>query len=125
MLDKTYIYKQNHIKIKDYFVNDEKKSVQVITDAKPITVPINELAEFEKACLPIEEPSTAVSIEVVQETSVFLTTLQKTLLENIDKVKADPNYIKQANVVNSSVNALIGMAKVQLQLGRLKSKSSR
>lgn len=123
MLNKTFIYKQDQIVIRDYFQEPEKGTVRVITDKKPITVQTSQLADFEKACLPVEEPATqAVSTEVVSQASSLLLTLQQTLLDNIEMVKKDKEYTKQANVVNSSVNALIGMAKLQLQVGKLNKK---
>ena len=123
LLGKTYMYKQDSILVSDWFEDVDAGLYKVVTTNGVIPVPVNEVKEFIDHLLPTEEESTtAVSTEVVRETEGFLKTLQQTLMENIEMVKKDPAYIKQANSVNSSVNALIGMAKLQLQVGRLKKK---
>lgn len=123
LLNKEFIYKQENIRVKDYVRNPDNKTIDIITDKKPISIKENEIIKFCEALLPVDEPATqAISTEVVQQTTGLMNTLQQTLLENIAMVKKDPNYIKQANVVNSSVNALIGMAKLQIQVGKMKSK---
>lgn len=127
LLTKQFIYKQDNITIKDYFLKDEDKTVHIITDKKPIVIKEADIAKFCEQLLPVEEPTTravaqvAISTEVVQQTTGLLSTLQQTLLDNIERVKTDKEYIKQANVVNSSVNALIGMTKLQISVAKLNS----
>lgn len=121
LVGKEFIYQQNNIRIKDYYAEEENGSFKIITDGKPITVKEADIASFLERLLPVEEPATqAISTEVVQGTNELMNTLQQTLLDNINKVQNDKEYIKQANVVNSSVNALIGMAKLQLQVAKMK-----
>jgi hypothetical protein len=124
MIGKLFLYKGKQIKIKDYHVLGEEGKTQIdIEEGEPIkTADITKFIEF---CLPVddtngeEKQESGVSTVVLQETNTLIGTLQQTLLENIAQVKKNPNYIKQANVINSSVNALIGMAKLQLQVGKM------
>lgn len=126
LLNKEFIYKQENIEIKDYFVEEENDLVRVITNKKPIVIKMDEVVSFCDSLLPVEAPETvavrAVSVidkEVVDNTNNLLGTLQQTLLDNIALVKKDGNYIKQANTINSSVNSLIGLAKIQLNLAKM------
>jgi hypothetical protein len=128
MIGQTFLYKGKQITICNYHVLGEEGKTQIdIEDengnpAPPIKTP--DLAKFIDFCLPVDdtngdEQSTAVSTEVVQETNTLLGTLQSTLLDTITQVKKNPNYIKQANVINSSVNSLIGLAKIQIQVNKM------
>jgi len=119
LLNKTFIYKQEHITIRDYFEDPDNASFKITTDKKTITIKEADVSSFIEACLPVEDENTR-AVESIRQTDGLITTLQQTLLENIENVKKDKDYIKQANVINSSVNALIGMAKLQVQVSRLK-----
>lgn len=128
MIGKTFLYKGKQITICDYHVLGEEGKTQIDVEdengkpAEPIKTP--DLAKFIDFCLPVDtsegEETQAVSTEVVQQTNSLLGTLQQTLLDNITQVKKNPNYIKQANVINSSVNSLIGLAKIQIQVNKMK-----
>lgn len=120
LLGKEFIYKQNNIRIKDYYQVPEKGEFKIITDGSPITVKEKDIAKFCEDLLAVQAPETGVSLQVAEQATGLLAILQKTLLDNIEMVKQDKEYIKQANVVNSSVNALIGMAKLQIQVGKMK-----
>lgn len=122
MIGKTFMYKGQNITITNYHVLPDEGKVQIdIKEGPYIKTPnIDKFLEF---CLPVEQgddATTAVSTEVIQQTDSLLATLQNTLLDNIAKVQKNEKYIKQATVINSSVNALIGMAKLQLQVKRFK-----
>ena len=120
MIGRSFLYKGSQITILDYHVLGEEGKTQIdIEDGEPIKV--NDLLKFVDACLPVqEEPNGAISVQAVQQTDSLLSTLQATLLDNINQVKKNKDYIKQANVINSSVNALIGMAKLQIQVEKMK-----
>lgn len=130
MIGHTFLYKGKQITICNYHVLGEEGKTQIdIEDengnpAEPIKTP--DLAKFIEFCLPVDtsdgkdaDQSNAVSTEVVQQTNSLLGTLQATLLDNIKQVKTNPGYIKQANVINSSVNSLIGLAKIQIQVNKM------
>lgn len=40
------------------------------------------------------------------------------LLENIEKVKKDPNYIPQAKAITNNVNSIIGLVGLQIKMMR-------
>jgi hypothetical protein len=125
MVGQTFMYKSKNILITDYHVLGEEGKTQIdIEDGNGVALePIktSDLTKFIDACLPVDnESEDSVSTEVVEGTNSLLTNLQATLLDNINQVKKNPNYIKQANVVNSSVNSLIGLAKIQIQVSKMK-----
>jgi hypothetical protein len=126
MIGKTFMYKGNQITIKDYHVLGEEGKTQIdIEEGEAIKTA--DLAKFIDFCLPVQTPeedeadqqTDAVSTEVVAQTQNILSTLHTTLLDNIKKVQQNEKYIKQANVINSSVNSLIGLAKLQIQVGKM------
>jgi hypothetical protein len=129
MIGKTFLYKKNQITICNYHVLAAAGETQIdIEDeygkpAEPIRM--KDLSKFLDGCLPvdaqevIDNAGQAVSTQVVQQTNGLLNTLQQTLLDNINQVKSNPGYIKQANVINSSVNSLIGLAKIQIQVNKM------
>lgn len=121
LLNKEFIYKQENIRIVDFYPEKDKETFKIIlANKKPITVKDGEVDKFCKDLLPVDAPETGVSIQVAESTNGMIVNLQQTLLENIERVKQDPGYIKQASTINSSVNALVGMAKLQIQMSKMK-----
>lgn len=116
LLNTTVIYKQNHIRIKDYFMKPEDGTVTIITDKNPITIKEAEIADFVSKCLPVAEESQALAI--VTESQQTITTLKDILMDNIKKVQEDKEYIGQAKTINNSVSALLNMVSLQVKLGR-------
>jgi len=45
-----------------------------------------------------------------------MTKLRDTLMANIEKVKQDREYIPQAKMISDSINSLIGLAKIEIDL---------
>jgi hypothetical protein len=119
LLNKEFIYKQENIVITDHFEDSDKGTINIVTKQKTIKIKSAELPAFLESLLPVDDTNTTAVAVVSKETGGLLTTLQETLLDNIERVKADPGYIKQANTVNSSVNALVGMAKLRVQVERM------
>jgi len=68
-----------------------------------------------KELLPVEEENRAL-VPVRQEGSTMTTDLRATLMEMIEKVKEDPGYIKQAQVINSLVKTQLYSFHVEYQL---------
>lgn len=119
LINKEFIYKQENILITDHFEDPDKGVINIVTKSKTIKVKTEELPVFLEALLPVDDSNTQAVAVVSNETGGLLRTLQETLLDNIERVKKDPGYIKQANTVNSSVNALVGMAKLRVQVERM------
>lgn len=124
LLNKEFIYKQENIRIVDFYPEKDKDTFKIIlANKKPITLKESDVDKFCKDLLPVEAPETGVSIQIQQSTNGMISTLQQTLMDNIERVKSDPAYVKQANTINSSVNALVGMAKLQIQMSKMAGKN--
>jgi len=88
---------------------------------KPASIASEEYVElkvnppFEKAALPAKyTPRTEPAIYT--ENKEALISLSKALLEDIDKVRKDPTYVAQAKQICNSVNTIVSITKLQLQL---------
>lgn len=119
MLNKTYTYGTHAHCITRYECDDEKERVYIYTDRKgvdPFNRTYGDLNLFLKEWKPINDlvPATA-EITPVNNT---IKQLQQILLENINKVRADANYIPQAKSINNNVNSIINLAKIQVMMMR-------
>jgi hypothetical protein len=79
--------------------------VPEVTDDEATTAPQNTLA-------PIENDS----YKLYAESKQVFSQLSATLLSDIEKVRTDPNYVNQAKQISNSVNTLVNLTKLQLQL---------
>jgi len=59
-------------------------------------------------------PATHLQSSVIPNAT--MSSLAKTIIENIEKVKKDKDYIPQAKNMSDSVNTLIGLAKIEIDL---------
>ncbi len=123
LVGKDFIYKQTNIRIRDYYPVPEEKVMKIITDGSTITIPETGVKSFCEDLLLVDSPQAMVlSSGVTKEVNSMMATLQQTLLDNIEMVKKDKNYIPQAASINKSVNSLLGITKVQLEVAKMKSK---
>ena len=53
---------------------------------------------------------------IYTENKQALTSLSKSLLEDIEKLRRDPNYVAQAKQICNSVNTIVNITKLQLSL---------
>jgi len=111
MKGKTFMFNAKNIKILNYKLDAD--NVIIATD-KELFVWDYVTAETKLSTfLPVEdEPSTAIipfnNSEIRDITSI--------LMDSINKIQQDPNYIKQAMAINSTANTLINACKMSLQL---------
>lgn len=123
LVNKTVIYKQEHIKIKDWFAIPEEKAIRIITDGDNFTIAEADINDFCRKCLPIEEEeSSTQALQVVNEVNGTITSLKDILMDNIKQVQANKDYIQQANTINNSVNSLLNMVTLQLKVTNAKKK---
>lgn len=133
MVDKQFLYRTNPCKVVNWCIEDDK--VILFTNKGKIDlVNADELKEF----LPIDSTPTerpdnqalagrtngngSTSLQVIPSNSEFLSSLSTTIKENIENVKNDRSYIAQASAINDSINTLINLAKLELQVLKLKMK---
>jgi len=73
------------------------------------------VTEQEKENLPANKSNTEVPL-IYTETKDYFKTLTKTLLDDIEKVRTNPEYVGQAKQVCNNVSAIVNITKLQLQL---------
>ena len=71
--------------------------------------------QVDKATLPAKYVPRAEPA-IYAENKEALISLSKALLEDIDKVRKDPSYVAQAKQICNSVNTIVSITKLQLQL---------
>ncbi len=82
------------------------------------------VAEFLKEFLPVEGETEAKAVTITRfnapANSVFsgdtMGRLRDILMDNIEKVKVDKNFIPQAQTISENAKALIDMAKTEVEL---------
>ena len=66
--------------------------------------------------LPIHHDNKPTHLQSSVMPNDTMTKLRDTLLANIEKVKEDREYIPQAKMISDSINSLIGLAKIEIDL---------
>ena len=106
----------------------EKELVITNEDGHVIKVPKNEeFAFFENVAIIKEETRPAETkteksgenIVLHKNYSGIAMQLKAVLLDSIDKVTDNPDYIKQANAIVGSANAIMNIYKLELQMVRM------
>jgi len=85
---------------KDYLTSD-------FVSEKPKKFSPKELTETKKPV--IVKPET-------NDVSDIISVLKTLILDDIDRIKKDPNYVHQAKAVNNHVNSVINLAKLQYEI---------
>ena len=83
------------------------------TDGNSDTYLMSQADEWVSDYLPIE--TGLVTNKVPDMSGIF-----DLLKGNIDKIQTDPQFIPQAEAVNSTINTMLNMMKVQLQFSKIK-----
>ena len=117
MVDCSYQYKNNVVTIIDYKISDGRVKL-FINDNKVIEFPIvdavSQLSQFTPAPQLARLHNNSVIVEVLQSSGSVYDTVQKTLLDSIEKIKKDADYIPQAEAINSTVAKLIDIEKTRI-----------
>ena len=111
MLGKTFMHNGRYYTVLSWQVKDEK--LTVATDNGWLEFELSQadkaLAEF----LPVHANNRQMAI-VVMPKNGELQNLKNVILDNIQKVQQDKEYIKQADSINKSISTLINMAKLEI-----------
>lgn len=125
MAGKSFVYNESIIKVKGYKFEDPDFIIS--TDAGPVRFSFTDLhqklSEFK------ELPKAEKGLEVAGKGTGIVAnsllggnamhSLRDTLLENIEKVKADPNFIPQAKAINDSIGQVIDLARTEIEYHKL------
>ncbi|MCW3125247.1 MAG: hypothetical protein JWO03_905 [Bacteroidetes bacterium] len=99
----------------------EDGAVHIKTDKKVRAIDLPKLKEFMEGVEPISEGLAVVheeknssQLQVIFEAS-GMSELQKKLMDTMDKVDADPEYVKQAYAVNNLAKTIVNMTNTKIQ----------
>lgn len=122
MISKSYMYNATEHRIMAFKIFPDQ--VMIVTDKAWKNIPLTKInAELENF-LPIEPEKGKNDAIVLSSINENQKSLSKTVMENIEKIKADASYIPQAKAVNDQIKTMIAMAKVEIDLMKLKEKTN-
>src|SRR5690349_9627737 len=114
MQGKYFEYGNAKHRIDRYHINEERGRVIITTDRKQYDRPLDAALEFLNLFEPVAERSISVmpqspgyQLPEKQINGSVIKELKDILMDNINKVKADKNYIPQAQAVKENVDAII------------------
>jgi hypothetical protein len=124
MLNKQYLYGSHIITVLDYDINEERGRFYLWTDRKtePYDRPLDAVQPFLSEFRPVSNVPAVVPNDQQQQSNLpamlgspeLASQLKEILLENIEKIKSDKEYIPQAEAVMANVNGMIDLAKVEV-----------
>jgi len=110
MKDRLWLRNTINYKIIDYHQNNGQ--VYIGTDKGILVVDTNQLDHYLKSWLPVENPEENTDIILFEKEK--LNPLYDTIFDNIDRLKNEPGFIKQADAINRSIKTLIDSVKLGL-----------
>lgn len=116
MRGKTYMYAANTYKILNYKI--DKDEVHLVTDSEWLVFKISAAEKNLTQFLPVADGFGNEKLTII--TNESSKKIIDTILSTIEEVRQNPEYVKQANAINQSVNALISLGKLEIQFKKLK-----
>lgn len=77
---------------------------------------IEEADTSELASVALVQPHKMQHVDIFSENRKQMSTLSQVLLEDIEKIRKDPAYVAQAKQVCNTVNAIVNITKLQIQM---------
>lgn len=124
LLNKPVKYGLKIITITSYSYSEDKSKVYIDTNERDrhFERPVDTLPALLKELEPTTEVAKTRSNNsdiAMSNTMSIAENLRNVLLDNIDKVRADPAYIPQATAINNNVNSIINLSKLQMDAVKL------
>lgn len=117
MVNKSFMYNATAMKVLSFKVFSEE--VTIITDKGWKTFPITKInAELDKF-LPIE-PEILMPVVHTTFNNQDNESLKNLLMDNIKKIKENPEYLKQAKGINDQAKTVLAIARLELEAIKLK-----
>ncbi len=113
MVGYTYMYHTILYKIIGY--QCKNGIITIATNKNWIEFPKDKFEKAIKDFLPVSDENKENALQILPAKNELIN-LKKVIIDNITKIQSDPDYIKQANVINNSVNTLINMVKLQVNI---------
>jgi len=114
------MYKSNVYKFLS--INRDPTRITIATDKKWILIEHSEIPSFLKDLLEVDDEQlpakngTNATAIISDQMKQNVNSLSGILLSNIERLKDDPTYIKQAQQINNSARTIIEMARLELDV---------
>lgn len=124
MIGGTYLYNTREVRIRD--IAAANGQVKFITDGHPIVIEKSQLKQKLDDFLPMEEETEVTlpaeiednAMQTLRHTDDKMAKLEAIIMNNIEKVQQDREYLPQANQVNKDVNTILKMNQQKIHLFR-------
>lgn len=131
MLNKQFIYSTVTTTVLDYDINEDRGRFYLYTDRKeepydrPLDTALNFLKEFSPVInVPAIVPDHPAAPQMLGASDLAVQ-LKTILMDNIEKIKTDKEYIPQAQAINDNVKTVIDLAKTEVAYVAAMNKNNR
>ncbi len=118
MIGNSYLYQGRRHKILRTRTNGD--TVEIATDRDWLAFPKENAHKALSEFLPAAEER-AVTISALAGNGK-MEKIAATVFDNIDKLKSDPAYIDQARAINDSIKTMVEVAKLELEIVKMRAK---
>ncbi len=128
MVGKTFMYRARTIKVRGCNVIDGEVRIQ--TQSHPVITNIAGLGDTLDEFLPVQGEPQSLTITgeenalAMHKNSNTLNSLEEVLMQNINKLKEDPNYIDQAKEIANHAGKIIDISKTKVEMVKEMRKAS-
>ncbi len=120
MIGKVVMYRGRNIKVKGYVVKDDR--IEIKTNGNPVITSAEKLSDTLDEFLPVSDELDSADkekgLQVFGNNKSNLDDLEGILMENIQKVRENKDYLDQAKEINSQANSIIKIAKTKVDMVR-------
>lgn len=120
MKGKTYLYGARIHCVLNIIRDNENSKVLIKTNLDEYVRSYESISEFLNYWKEADgsQPVTTTNnaMVVMEKENAMVDKLTGLLMDNIEKVQKDPNYIKQAQSINNNVNSIINLTKLKLDV---------
>lgn len=120
MIGKSWMYNARTFKILAIYTDNGTTSIATNKDL--LKFKTEELPQKLNEFLPVEADETVGALVVLKETSKKIPNLTGLIMENIDGIKSKSVDIPSAKAINDSVKTIIELAKLEIEVHKLKNK---
>jgi len=118
----SFLYQANAVRLVDWEINGEECVLKF--ESKTLRIPVAGMPAMLKELLPMnsEQPTEAVATvqsQLPTMTTGVLSDVNAMLLDSMKKVAGNPGYIKQAESMAKTANAIINSTKTQVSAAAL------
>jgi hypothetical protein len=118
MVGNTYLYKKENYTIKGFI--PEEQTVRILTDKQDIVLLADGLHHTLTLFLEVEQEETGLVSSEQHQVRTTIKDLHAILMENINQVRGNKEYVQQAGVVNKSVTNITNLIKAEMEFMKMK-----